>query len=110
MIGDPYADGLLLRVQQPARHLPGGREDERVAAGGGRLDRAEQRVVDLDELAQLREVPAHQREVVAAVEVADRPDPVEAVLVAQPASERVPRVGRVRDHSVAADDLDYLPD
>ena len=37
----------------------------------------------MDELAELSEVLAHQSEVVASVETADLPDPVEAFLMAQ---------------------------
>jgi hypothetical protein len=74
------------------------------------FDGAERRVVDLDELAELREVPAHEREVVTVVEVADLPDPVQARLVAQLATEREARVRRVRDQPVVPQDPDHLGD
>jgi 2-polyprenyl-6-methoxyphenol hydroxylase-like FAD-dependent oxidoreductase len=50
VVGNAHADRLLLRVHQPAGHFPGGRQDEGVAARGGRLDRPEHRVVDVHEL------------------------------------------------------------
>ena len=56
VVGDADADGALLRVQQPPRHLAGRREDERVGPGRRRLDRPERRVVDVHELAELGEV------------------------------------------------------
>ncbi|MET8388093.1 hypothetical protein ABZV14_34360 [Streptosporangium canum] len=44
----------------------------------------------MDELAELSEVLAHQSEVVASVETADLPDPVEAFLMAQSAHGALP--------------------
>lgn len=45
---------------------------------------------------------------VADVQAADLPDPFDALLVAQPASERITRVRRVGDQSVRPDQLDHL--
>ena len=78
--------------------------------GRGGLDRPERRVVDVHELPELGEVLAHQREVVAVVELADPQDPVAAVPVAEPAAERVARVGRVGDQGVVAQRVDDLVD
>ena len=110
VVGDPDADGALLGVHQPARHLAGRRQDERVGPGRGRLDRPERRVVDVDELPELGEVPAHQREVVPVVELPDPQDPVAAVPVAELAAQRVAGVGRVGDQRVVAQRLDDLGD
>jgi hypothetical protein len=110
VVGDAYPDGFLLGVQQAARHLAGGREDERVLARRRRLHRPEQRVVDLYERAELGEVAAHEGEVVAGVQAADLPDPVDAVLVAEPGAEREARVGRIGDQPVAPQDVDHLSD
>jgi len=80
-------------VLQPTRYFPGRRQDEGVAARGCRLDGAEYRVVDVDELAELGEVLADQREVVPVVQVADRSDPLNAVTVAKLAAEQQGSVG-----------------
>jgi hypothetical protein len=92
-------------VLQPARHLLGRGQYERVAAGGGRLDGAEYPVGNLRELAQLGEVPAHQRQVVPVVELADRPDPGDAVGAAELAAERVAGIRGIGDHAVGADNV-----
>ena len=81
--GNPHAHRRLLRVQQPARHLAGCRQDERVAAGRARLHRPERGLVDLHELAQLREVAADEGEVVAGLQVADLADAVQRPGVAE---------------------------
>ena len=107
---DAHPHGLLARVQQPPRHLPGGGEDERVAARRRRLHRAEHRLAHVHELAELGEVPADQREVVTVVELADRADPVDALTVADLAAQRVAGVGRVGHEAAAADEVDDLAD
>jgi len=108
--GDPHPDGLLSRVLQPARYLPGRGQDEGVAARRCRLDSPEHRVGDARELAELGEVLAHQREVVPVIKVADRPDPRDAVGVAELAAERIAGVRRVGDHAARADDIGDLGD
>jgi len=108
--GDPDPGGLLARVLQPAGHLFGRGQDERVAARRRRLDGPEHRVVDVDELAQLGEVLAYQREVMPVVELADRPDPGDAVGVAELAAERVARVRWVSDHATRPHDIGDLGD
>ena len=106
--GDPHPDGLLSRVLQPARYLPGRGQDEGVTARRCRLDGPEHPVGDARELAELGEVLAHQREVVPVIEMADRPDPGDAVGVAELAAERVAGVRRVGDHAASADDIGDL--
>jgi hypothetical protein len=66
-------------VCEPARHLLGRGQDEGVRARRDRLDAAEGGVVQLHELPQLREVGAHEGEVVLLVERADAPDAVAPV-------------------------------
>jgi len=63
-------------MRQPPRHLFGSRKDERVGAGSRRFDGAEGSVVEPDELAELSEVGAHEREVMFVVQ---RPDPADAL-------------------------------
>jgi hypothetical protein len=62
----------------------------------------------VDELPELGEVLAHQREVVAVVELPDPQDPVAAVAVAELAAEGVAGVGGVGDQRVLAQRLDDL--
>ena len=99
VLGDAHPHGALLRVQQPPRHLGRARQDEGVGARRRRLDGPEHRVVDVHELTQLGEVPAHQGEVVLVVQPADREDALLGVLVAHHRPEGVARVGRVRDQA-----------
>ena len=110
VVRDPHPDRLLPRVLEPARHLLGRRKDERVTAGGRCLDRPEHPVGNVRELAELGEVLAHQREVVPAVELADSPDPRDAVAVAELAPECVAGVRRVGDDASRAHDLGDLGD
>src|SRR6266536_5111463 len=97
-------------MHQPARHLSGGRQDERVAARRARLDQSEHGIVDLDELAELGEVPAYQCEVVPVVEAADLPDPIQPGTVTQLASEGEARIRGVGDQPAAPDQIDDLPE
>lgn len=108
MVGNPDTDRLLLRVQQPARCLLRRREDEGVTTRSRGLDRTEHRVVQAYEVGQLREVLAHQGEVVPVVQSADRTDPVESVPVAQLSPEGEAGVGRIGDEPAAADDVRHL--
>jgi len=106
--GDPHPDGLLPRVLQPARYLLGRGQDEGITARSCRLDSPEHPVGDVHELAQLGKVLAHQREMVPVIEVADRPDPRDAVPIAELAAQRIAGVRRVGDHAACADDIGDL--
>ena len=108
VVGDPHAHGPLLRVHQPPRHLAGRGQDERVRPRGRRLDRPERGVLDVHELPELGEVPAHQREVVLLVEPPDPQDPVPTVPVAEHAAERIARVRRVGDQRPVPQRLGHL--
>jgi len=81
-----------------------------VAAWSRRLDGTEHAVRHLHELAELREILADQREVVPVIELADRPDPLDAVLVAELATEGVAGVRRIGDHSTLPHDVGDLRD
>lgn len=87
----------------PLWHVMRRRENERVCTGRGRLDGPEDRVVDVDELPELREVATHEREVMLGVEISDRANAIECVAVADLCTERVARIGRVRDQ-IACDE------
>lgn len=110
MVRNPDTDRLLFRVQQQARYLLRRREDEGVAAGRCCLDRAKHVVVDAHKLTQLREVLAYKGEVVTIVEMPDRPDPADAVTIAQLASQCETRVRRVRDECTGADAVSHIAD
>src|SRR6185436_9100891 len=97
-------------MQQPARHVARGAQDERIAAGRIGPDETELQVIHLRELADLGEVAAQQREMMALVHVADLPQALHRGLVADVAAERVTRVRRIRDHSTTTDDVDRRPD
>ncbi len=71
--------------------------------GGRGLDRSEDRVVDVHELAQLRKVLADQREVVLVVELTDRADALEGILVAELGAESETGVGRIGDEPAVLD-------
>ena len=64
----------------------------------------------MHELPQLGEVAAHEGEVVLVVEPADRPDPLQRILVAELGSEGVSGVGRVGHESAVAQDRHGLVD
>ena len=110
MVGDPHPDGLLLRVREPAGDFLGRRQDERVGPRCRGLDRAERRVVEVHELAELREVGADEREVVLAVEVPDGADAVRAGVAAEQAAQCVAGVCRVGDQCVVVQQRDDLAD
>src|SRR5690606_25462511 len=88
----------------------GGVEDEGVGPGGVGLEQAERAGVHLGEEAQLRQVAAHQGEVVLVIETPQAADALQRALVAQLAAQRVGRVGRVGDHAAGAQDLHRLLD
>ncbi len=97
-------------VQQPARHLARGAQDEGVVARRVGADQSVLQVVHLGELPHFGEVTAYEREMVALVHVADASDALHRRLVADVAAERVARVRGVRDHAARADDVHRLAD
>src|SRR5699024_9260358 len=95
----------LLRVEELARHLLRGREDEGVLTGGRGANRAEDPVADVHELPELGEVGTDEGEVVALVEAAQPQDALLAVLVPQRRPERIHRVGGIGDQTPLSHDL-----
>lgn len=93
--------------QQP-RYLAGGIENEGIRPRNVRFEQAERRRIDLGEQPHLRQVAAQQREVVLLVQLAQAPNPLDGVFIANLAAQRVGRVGRVNHHATLADDLDGL--
>jgi len=64
----------------------------------------------VDDEDTLRQVVAHQREIMLLVQTADAQDALHRLLVADMAAERVAGVGRIGDHPSAPDDLHRLAD
>jgi len=104
------ADGPAFLVLQAPRRLLRGRQQEGVRPRGGRLEHAELPGFHAGVPGDLGEVATHQREMVVAVGVANPPDTVERVLVADVTTERVAGVGRVDDEPAATDDFSGAPD
>ena len=78
--------------------------------GGDDTPEAVRVAVEDAELPELREVVAHEREVVLRIELADPRDPLDPLLVLQRAAERVARVGGIGDEPSGGDDLGDLAD
>ncbi len=75
---------------------------------GSRLDGAERGVAQLNERTELRELRAHQREVVALVEVAETADPIGAGAAVQLEPQRIAGIGGICDQRVIAEHGDDL--
>ena len=99
----------LVMLKTP-RRLLGGRQQEGIRPRRRRLEHAELPGFHLGVLGDLGQVAAHQREMMMAVGVANAPDAIERVLVADVAAERVTRIRRVNDEATVAHDLGGAPD
>ena len=66
-------------------------------------------VVHVGVFGHFRQVPAHQREVMVLVGLADAADALQRVLVADVAAQGITRVGRVHDDSARTQRLGGLP-
>ena len=97
VVGHADADGAPLVVLQAPRRFLRGRQQEGVRPRRRRLEHAELPGFHLGVLGDLGEVAAHQREMVMAIGLADAPDAIERVLVADVAAERVAGIRRVHD-------------
>jgi hypothetical protein len=105
MIGHAYADGAAPRMLHPSRHFRGRAQQEREWPRRSATHDVELRVVHPREAADLREVTANERQVVPLVDAAQRANPLGRGRIAHAASERVARVGRIRDDTAAAQHL-----
>ena len=74
MRGHAHADRAAPRVLEPPRHLARRRQQERVGARHALAHDAELPVVEPRVAPDLREVAAHERQVMALVDAADRAD------------------------------------
>ena len=85
-------------------------QQEREAARCALPDDAELPVVHPGEAADLGQVAAYQRQVMALVEAADDADAPRRVGVADPATQRIARVRRVRNDAAPAEHRRRQPD
>ena len=92
-------------MRQAPRHLARGAQDERIAAGRCALEEAKARVVDDGVGGDLRQVAAHQRQVVTRIHVPHAAQALDRAGVPEMAAQRVAGVGRIGDQPAAAHDL-----
>ena len=59
-------------------------------------------------LADVRQIPAHEREMMVAIGLANGANALERGLVADVTAERIARIRRIDDHAAAAQTLDRL--
>ncbi len=110
MFGNAHADGLARRVRQPPRHFLGRLQDEHVGARRGALEPAVLPVVDAGKVAELGQVAAHQRQVVAVIDAAQPAQALDGALVVEPAGQRIAGIGRQRNQAALLQDLGGLID
>jgi hypothetical protein len=108
VVGDAQTHGAPLRVHESTRHLGGGTQNERVGTGRVRFQQPIDRVVDARVGGQLRQVAAHEGEVMACIEAPDTANTIQRRLVADLAAERVGRVRRIHDDAAGAHDIHGL--
>jgi len=97
VLGNADADGLALLVRHAPRQFLGRVENERVRPWRVLAQHPELPVVDPRVGGDLGQVPAHQRELVMAIELADLAQPLGRVLVLQLTAQGIAGVGRIRD-------------
>ena len=103
--GNAHADGAAARVLQAARGLARGAQEKGVGPGQAGAQHAELPGLQAREPPDLRQIGAHQREMVVAVGLADAPHALERRAVAQMPPQGVAGVGRVGDQPPGAQDL-----
>ena len=99
MIGHPHADRAAPWMLHPPRHFIGRSQQEREFARRALADNPELRIVHSRKAADLREVAANERQMVAGVDTAQRANPPRGICVADPAPERIARIGRIGEHA-----------
>ena len=103
-------DRATTGILQPLRRLARRRQDERVRPRRERLQRAVLLVVHARVVRDLRQIAAHQREVMMLVGLADARDALHRLFVADVAAERIAGIRRIHDDAAGADQRDRLPD
>src|SRR4029450_11033673 len=104
--GHPH--GASLGIQHSSWHFSSRWHDKRVLPRRGRLDSAEDHVVELNESAKLSEVCADESEVVPAVQLPDLSNPLQARWGVKLAAEREAGVSWVGDQPTSTQQVDHL--
>jgi intracellular septation protein len=102
MIGYPQSYGAPPFVLQAARCLTRGLEQKSVRPGRVRAQQPVLPIVHYRVLADIREIPAHQREMMIPVRLTNVADAFERGLVADMTAERITGIGGVHDDPAAA--------
>jgi intracellular septation protein len=105
MSGDTDPDRATPLVLEPSRRLARGRQKKGVRTWRAGLQQPELRRIDARVAGDFRQIPAHQREMVVPIGLADTANALERSLVAKVAAQCVTGIGGVRDHSARAHDL-----
>jgi len=109
MIGHADPDGAALFMLQSSRHLARRLQQKRVRAGCAGLQQSKLRRVDTGIFGDLGQIATHQREVMVTIGVPDAANALEGVFVTDVTTERVTRIGRIRDHATTTHDFGGLP-
>ena len=96
-------------VLQAPRHFARRRKQEGEAPGHALLDNAKLPVVELRIPPHLRQVAAYQRQVVLVVDLAQSANATDRLRVANPTSQCIARIGRIRDNAAVAHDRRRAP-
>src|SRR5580700_4604282 len=101
MIGNPQANRAAPFVFQAPRRLARGLEQKRIRSRRMRAQQSILPVVNHGVFADVRKIPAHQREVMIAVRLANLADALERGLIADMTAERIARVSWIDNHRAA---------
>ena len=107
---NPYADRAALRMLGTSRDVGGGAEQESEPATRSLLHDAKLCVVHARIPADLREITAHERQMMSLVDLAQLADAGGRRCVSDTAPERVGGVGGVGDHAACPHDVRGEPD
>jgi hypothetical protein len=102
MIGHAHADRAAPRMLHASRHFRRRTQQERERPRRAATHDMELRIVHPCKAAHVREIAAHERQVMPLVDAAQRTDAPRCVRIAHAASERVTRVGRIGDDTPRA--------
>ena len=103
------ADRVTLAMEQAPRHLARPRKNERIWTGDALAHDAELPVVDVREAPRVGHSSTDEREQMPLAEAPDRAHATGGFDVAEPATQRIARVGRIRDDAAVGQDLSRLP-
>ena len=110
MVGHADADRPPSGVLQPLGRFAGRLQNEGIGTGSERLERPVLLIADARVSGDLRQVAAHEREMMMLVGLADSGDALHRGLVADMAAERITGVGRIDDDAALTNDVHSLPD